>query len=160
MSAFQHLNLTPLHYYYSNPMKATQFVKISRKGSDWVANHDGVHDAILLPLAKAFEARRKSVQDTLKGKEMVTVWLFFPVVLLRNQLLALDPSKPEAKLDSRERISYVRKLDSDSLSGSYHLDFVVLRGLDNYIKCEVMAYAKGIADMCAGSPALFRGNAA
>ena len=44
--AFSHLELRDHHYYFREPKKATQFSKIVRKGSDWVANHEGIYDSL------------------------------------------------------------------------------------------------------------------
>lgn len=48
--AFTHLGLASSHYYFKSPNKTTQFSKVVRKGSDWVANHEGIYDSLFLPV--------------------------------------------------------------------------------------------------------------
>lgn len=140
--AFSHLQLRDHHYYFREQNKATQFSKIVRKGSEWSANHEGIYDSLVLPLAKLLEARRAEVLPSARGSDWRAVWLFFPMVVLRDHLFSFDLSGADRKLQRRERISFVRHLDAEKLKGHYLIDFLTYEALESYI-------SKDIADFCA-----------
>lgn len=156
---FEHFNLAPSHYYHREPVKTTQFVKVVRKGQEWVANHDGVHDALVLPLAKALESRKAEVkQGHPRPGDWASIWLFFPVVLVRNRLLVFDPDSPTS-LTERGRVSYVRALDMPPLQGSYLIDFVSFGYIKNYIETEVLSFTEAICELTKANPKGIRGDA-
>src|SRR5690606_27922330 len=72
---FVHLGLKDRHYYFGAPKKATQFAKVVRKGKDWVANHEGVYDSLVLPRAKALEFSKTDLGRYARS-ESKAVWLF------------------------------------------------------------------------------------
>lgn len=76
--AFSHLDLGQHHYYFCERNKATQFAKIVRKGSQWVANHDGIYDSLVLPLAKLLEIRRLDILRFARGPRTFFVGCFSP----------------------------------------------------------------------------------
>lgn len=155
---FQYFNLAEKHYYYADGHKATQFVKVVRKGSHWTANHDGIHDAIVLPLAKALEARKGQLpKQSHRAGEWCSIWLFFPIVLVRNRLLAHNP-KSSDPLKERGRITYVRGLDSQPLRGAYMIDFVRLANMASYVENEVLAFGSAVADLTKGNTSAVRGE--
>ena len=156
--AFLHLELAGAHYYFRDPRKATQFSKIVRKGSEWVANHDGIYDSLFLPLAKALEARKKAVQTHSQQGKGRTVWLFFPVVVLRDHLMTLDASDPKRELKRQGRVTFVRNLDSGTLKGDYLLDFVTYGHLQAYITDEVLRFAESVTSIGRSKPSLLRGD--
>lgn len=155
--AFTHLGLASSHYYFRSPSKTTQFSKVVRKGSDWVANHDGIYDSVFLPIAKAVEARLKSIGAN-NGGEWRFVWLIFPVVVLRDHLMVLTVNGQEKNLTERGRVTFVRNLDSDTLKGDYLVDFVTSRYLKNYLNDDVSQFACAVAELSISSPALVRGE--
>lgn len=155
--AFTHLGLASSHYYFQSPNKTTQFSKIVRKGSDWIANHDGIYDSVFLPIVKAVDARLKSIAAS-NGGEWRVVWLVFPVVVLRDHLMALSIKGQEKELAERGRVTFVRNLDSDTLKGDYLVDFVTFRYLKNYLNDDVSRFATAVAELSASSPALVRGD--
>lgn len=155
---FDFFGLTDKHYYYREASKATQFVKIVRKGGQWIANHDGVHDAIVLPLAKVLEARKSQFPKSGPGKDdWCSIWLFFPVVLIRSRLLAYIPDASPSLVE-RGRISYVRGLQSETLRGSYMIDFVRYAYLQNYIETEVQAFGAAVSDLATNKASAVRGE--
>lgn len=158
VTGFQYFSLADRHYYYSDKDKATQFVKVVRKGGQWTANHDGVHDAIVLPLAKALEARKGQFpKHAPRRSDWCSIWLFFPIVLVRNRLLAHNPDSP-APLTERGRVTYVRGLDSQPLHGSYMIDFVRLAYLPTYVEKEVLAFATAVSELATAKAAALRGE--
>lgn len=150
--AFAHLQLRDHHYYMREQKQATQFSKIVRKGSDWVANHEGIYDSLVLPLAKLLEVRRADVLPRARGRDWRAVWLFFPMVVLRDHLYALDVSSPARTLEQRGRISFVRNLDTDKLQGHYLLDFVTFSALDDFITREVHEFCAPIKRLVENDP--------
>ena len=155
---FEFFGLADKHYYYREASKATQFVKIVRKGKDWTANHDGVHDAIVLPLAKVLEFRKGQLPRSGPRKEdWCSIWLFFPIVLVRNRLLAYVPTATPS-LSERGRVSYVRGLQSESVRGSYMIDFVKYAHLQNYVEAEVQSFAAAVSELASTKGAAIRGE--
>jgi hypothetical protein len=149
---FIHLDLRHHHYYYSEPLKATQFSKIVRKGNDWSANHEGIYDALLLPLAKALECQRREVLKFATGPDWKYVWLLFPIVVLRDGLFTLDVSAAKRELQPKGRVSFVRHLESGNVKGFYLTDFVTFAHLDDFIQNEVQPFVAHIDKLCADEP--------
>lgn len=158
--AFEHLGLGGSHYYFKEQNKATQFSKIVRKGSNWVANHEGIYDSLFLPVAKALEARIKALPKPTQTGDWRTVWLFFPIVALRDHLMAMSVSGHEKSLQNRGRITFVRNLDSDLLKGEYLVDFVTSTHLQSYLENDVGSFAEAVAGLAHASPLLLRGDSA
>ena len=157
--AFKHLELAQHHYYFKEAAKATQFAKVVRKGSDWVANHDGIYDSVFLPLAKALDARRTTVPTLQKGSNSwAVIWLFFPLVVLRDNLLVLNAQDGGSTIERRGRVTFVRHMDADGMKGDYLVDFVTKPNLSTYIASEVMCFAEAVADIGRGSPSILRGD--
>ena len=151
--AFEHLGLKEHHYYLREPNKATQFSKIVRKGSEWTANHEGIYDSLVLPLAKLLEIRRA---DVLRHARSTTgsrsVWLFFPMVVVRDYLFGYNLSGPERHLSARSRVTFVRHLDSDKLKGRYMIDFVTYDGLTDFLRKDVSGFCSPITKLVEDSP--------
>jgi hypothetical protein len=155
---FEYFDLANKHYYYREKGKATQFAKVVRKGNKWTANHDGIHDAIVLPLAKVLDARRSQLpKHAPRAGEWCAIWLFFPMVLIRNRLLVHVPDSPSSLVE-RGRVTYVRGLESESLHGSYMIDFVKFAALQTYIQTEVLTFAAVVTELAATNAKAFRGE--
>jgi hypothetical protein len=103
-------------------------------------------------MAKLLEFRRAEVLKFARGPDWKSVWLFFPMVVLRDNLFTYDPSKIEPKLDKRGRVTFVRHLESGNLKGFYMTDFVIFDYLDNYIQKEVETFPGAIADILSSNP--------
>lgn len=155
--AFSHLKLASSHYYFKSPNKATQFSKVVRKGSDWVANHDGIYDSVFLPIAKATESRLASLKSRNSGEWRV-VWLIFPVVVLRDNLMALTVRDGEKILTGQGRVTFVRNLESDTLKGDYLVDFVTSSYFQEYLSKDIAGFASAVVELCVSSPSLVRGD--
>jgi hypothetical protein len=152
---FIHLNLRDEHYYYRDGLKATQFSKIVRKGSHWSANHEGIYDSVVLPLAKALECQRQDALARVSGPTWRYIWLFFPLVILRGGLLGIDVSKRPMEPKAAGRISFSRHLESTSVNGFYLIDFVTFEHLGSYIKNEIDPFAEHIVKLHKETPNLF-----
>lgn len=143
VDAFTRLGLGPSHYYYSTDLKATQFAKIIRKGSDWHANHDGIYDSFILPQVKALEQRRNEVAKSYTQGQWTSIWLFFNVIVLRDHLFVLDVNEPDALPVSTGRVSFVRHVKTADLDEHYLIDFVTEKYLIDYLK-EVAFFAETV----------------
>jgi len=142
----QYFNLSEKHYYFNEPNKATQFSKIYRKSSNWFANHEGIYDSLILPQAKLLESRKKEVVSFCRSGVWKGIWLFFPMVVLRDNLFTYDLSGPERLLQEKTRVSFVRQLDSSNLKGSYLTDFVTYNHLSDYICVDVARFSTAVLD--------------
>lgn len=143
---FRHFNLGENHYYFKEPNKATQFSKIYRKSSNWFANHEGIYDSLILPQAKLLEFRKKEVASFCRGRDWKGIWLFFPMVVLRDNLFSYDLSGPERQLKEKARVSFVRQLDSSNLKGSYLTDFVTYSHLSDYVCVDIAQFSTSVLD--------------
>jgi hypothetical protein len=123
-----------------------------RKGKDWVANHEGIYDSLILPMAKLMEFRKAEVLKFARWPDWKMVWLFFPMVVLRDHLFAYDPAGAEGKLDKRGRVTFVRHLESGNLNGFYMTDFVTFDYLEQYIQKEVAEFSGSIVDILSPNP--------
>lgn len=144
---FQHFNLSKHHYYFKEDNKATQFSKIYRKSSDWFANHEGIYDSLILPQAKLLESRKKDAISYCRGNTWKAIWLFFPMVVLRDHLFTYDLSGPERKLKEKSRVSFVRQLDSSNLKGAYLTDFVTYNYLTDYVCIDIALFSGSILEL-------------
>lgn len=144
--AFDFLSLAKDHYYYRQATKATQFARIVRKGSNWHANHDGVYDALILPLAKAaaFELGGLKRHDGQPAKP-VYIRLIFPIVVVRSHLYAYDLSSAAATIEPAPMVSFLRHIESGTLTGYHLTDFVTLDDLGRYITEDVGGFAAAVA---------------
>jgi hypothetical protein len=155
VAPFVHLGLRNKHYYFQESRKATQFSKIVRKGKDWTANHEGIYDSLILPIAKSLEFRKADALKFARGQDWKAIWLFFPMVVLRDHLFAYDLSDTERTLDNRGRVTFVRHLESGNLKGFYMIDFVTFGHLDQYVQNEVSVFSKAIAELLTTNPRVF-----
>ena len=158
--AFQHLQLAQHHYYYREDGKATQFAKVVRKGSDWVANHEGIYDSLILPMAKALEARKKAVKDSVQGSAWRAIWLFFPIVVLREGLFVMSADPSHRTPEERQRVSFIRELDSEVVRGHYLTDFVVAEHLKSFIANDIQSFVSQVVELAKARPRVVRGDEA
>lgn len=136
------------HYYLSEERKANHFTKVVRKGKDWVANHDGIYDSLILPIVKATAHRIKHHRKGIERSKANVAFLTIPCVVLPRSIAVIDTSDGNA-VSERDRVSFVRNFDSEVFHGELLLDFVNVAGLDTYIKAveafgqHVLAKLKG-----------------
>ena len=151
---FQYFNLKDNHYYFKELNKATQFSKIYKKSSKWFANHEGIYDSLILPQAKLLESRKENVTKFVRGSggEWKGIWLFFPMVVIRDNLFSYDLSGPERNLQKRDRVSFVRHLDSSNLKGSYLTDFTTFEYLTNFVCLDVCQFYNSVLDIVKNNP--------
>lgn len=125
------------HYYLNHDKKASQFTKVVRKGDKWVANHDGIYDSLILPIAKATAQRTKQHREVVSHYKNPVAFLTFPCVVLPRSLVVID-ALTENDLREADQVSFVRNFDSGPLQGEVLIDFVSTNGLAKHIEaCEL-----------------------
>jgi hypothetical protein len=132
LDGFFHLGFDKLHYSYLRDEKAVQFCRIDRKGGRWQANHDGLYDALFLPIAKAVTVRLAEVPKP-NQSEWAYIWLLFPMVVVRGPLFVVDSGKPNPVPEAQDWVSFSRELKAGKLSGTYTLDFVREEALQKFV---------------------------
>jgi hypothetical protein len=153
---FVHHKLAETHYYYREKNKTTQFAKIVSNGRDgWVANRDGVHDGLVLPLAKLLDFRRLDPIKFNGGGGWRYVWLYFPIVAVNNSLFLFDPSIDKQTVTETKRATYVRQIDSENIKGTYLIDFVAAAHIGDYVQLEVMNFANSLVEKIKVDPKVF-----
>lgn len=149
---FEYLDLKEKHYHYKTASKATQFAKIFRKGSDWLANHEGIYDSLILPLAKILEYRKKDAVKFRNNGHQKIIWLFFPAVVLKDQLYIFDTKLSANNITEEKRVSFVRDLDTSDIKGAYLVDFLTFDNIKHYVENDVEQFAKSISELVEESP--------
>ena len=140
------------HYYLAEEKKANHFTKVVRKGSNWVANHDGIYDSLILPIAKATAHRIRSHRKGMEHFRKEIVFLTFPCVVLERHPVVIDTSNNNS-ISERERVSFVRNFDSETLQGELLIDFVPVNGLGKYIE-EIGAFGRHVREKLTASRGL------
>ena len=150
LPAFRYLDLARYHYWFRSPNKAVQFAKIVREKNQWQAQHDGLYNALLLPLAKAITHRQRGFRS-IRGAMSLSI----PVVVLNSEIFEVDSSQEELTLRKVEHVSFFRKLDSASVKGEYLTEFVTLAGLRAFVSETAMSFVEQVARLVRSQPALF-----
>jgi hypothetical protein len=160
--AFQHLNLAPHHYYYSQDSKAVQFCTIARKGKSWEANHGGIYDAIFYPLVKSLLSRQLAIRGLHKdnGKDLIFddwkhISLFFPMVILNGDIYCVDSTAEDPQPIKTQHVTLTRELQAKSIKGKFIVDFVTLKGLKEFIELNINPFIEHIASATESSPNIF-----
>lgn len=143
VSAFVHLGLNLVHYYYSSSDKMVQFCRIVRQGKGWEANHGGVYDSILIPLVKALLARKEDIK-TLQHNQRLT-WLFFPLVVLSGRIYYVDSCNPEPTPVEVDHVTFTREIKSRSVKGKFAIDFVTRAGLQSFLDEKVLPFLEKVS---------------
>jgi hypothetical protein len=143
--AFMHLGLDKVHYCYSLPDKMVQFCRMVRQGKGWEANHGGVYDSILIPLIKAFLARREEVK-TFQHNQRLT-WLFFPLVVLSGKIYYVDSNSSSPVPEEVEHVSFIRELRSKTASGNFMVDFVTQAGLQEFLDKKLLSFLEHVSSV-------------
>ncbi len=149
VKAFAYFNIARYHYWFKIEQKAVQFAKIVRNKQKWEAQHDGLYNSILLPLAKALTQRAKAI------RQQKPLNLCFPIVVLKSPLYLIDSTKKPLQLEKVPHVSFFRRLDSSTVKGEYLVDFVALDGLADFIQQKVMPFVEQVATLARNEPKKF-----
>jgi len=147
-NAFKVLELNDYHHYFKCEQKAVQFCKIIRQGKDFKAQHDGIYDGIFLPLAKAFEAKRKEVQNNKYSTNIIS--LIYPVVILNSEVYNIDSKSP--KPEKKQYISFRREIKSKQLKGQFLIEFINKNALEKFYLNEVLPLVNRLIEIAENNP--------
>lgn len=137
--AFRHFKLDEIFPFHQSELKAVQFCKIVRKGKDWFAQHDGIYDSLFIPLIKSMEHFKKSDQSSGEWKQY---FIYFPIVVVNADLFTIDSHTEPVVNVKASHVSFVRDIHSNSLRGSYLVDFVSKDDLSSFIENHISAFAE------------------
>jgi hypothetical protein len=146
--AFKVLQLNDYHHYFKTEQKAVQFCKIIRQGKDFKAQHDGIYDGIFIPLAKAFEAKRKEVQNNTYSHNVIS--LIYPMVILNSEIYDIDSDSP--KPEEKQYISFKREIKSKQLKGQFLIEFINKRAIEEFYQNEVLPFANRLLEIAENNP--------
>lgn len=147
-SAFKVLQLNDYHHYFKTEQKAVQFCKIIRQGKDFKAQHDGIYDGIFLPLAKAFEIKRKDVQNYAYAHNIIS--LIYPAVILNSEIYDIDSEYPNPK--QKEYVSFKREIKSKQLKGQFLIEFIHKNAIEKFYQDEVLPLANRLKEIAEKNP--------
>jgi hypothetical protein len=150
VKAFSHFDLSHQHYWFTSDSKAVQFAKTVRNTNQWEAQHDGLYNAILMPLVKALTYRAKSLRSNSNP-----LHLCFPIVVLKSPIYVINSAKEPLELMSVAHVSFFRRLDSRSVKGEYIVDFVTLDGLTGLVNTNVLPFSEQVAALAQTDPRQF-----
>ncbi len=148
--AFTYFNAAQHHYWFKNNQKAVQFARIVRNKNRWDAQHNGIYNSLLIPLAKALRHRRAVL------RRYTPFAMCFPLVVLKSPLYLVDSETKPLAARKVTRVSFYRRLDSSTVKGDYIVDFVNADGLADFVDQKVMPFAKQLADDAKANPDKFR----
>jgi hypothetical protein len=148
VSGFEYLELAKYHYWFAREIKAVQLAKIVRNRDRWEAQHDGIYNALLLPLAKALTHR---IEENRKFTSMIN--LCFPVVVLKSPIYEIDTSIAPLVAKPVPHVSFHRRLDSKTVKGSFIFDFATLDGLADLVVNTITPFVEKVVALAQESPA-------
>jgi hypothetical protein len=149
VKAFAYFNVAQHHHWFKAEEKAVQFAKIVRNKKEWEAHHDGLYNAILMPLAKALTHRAKVI------RQHNPLNLCFPIVVLKSPIYLIDPAKKPLQVEKVPHVAFFRSLDSSTVKGEYLVDFVTLDGLAEFIRQKAMPFVEQVAALARSEPKKF-----
>jgi hypothetical protein len=147
---FQYLEIAKYHYWFRADQKAVQFAKIVRERDKWRAQHDGLYNGLLLPLAKAINYRR---QIAWQGHASVVIGV--PIVVSKSNLYEIDSGQLELIVTKKTHVSFLRSLQATNVKGAYIVDFVSFDGLKLYLEKTLMPFVVELAHHIKHYPNLF-----
>lgn len=139
------------HYWFKNNDKAVQLAKIVPNKDKWEAQHDGVYNSLLLPLAKALTHERRR-QETFRQPAFR---LCFPLVVLKAPIYRIIADVHPLVVERVPYISFYRKLDARSVKGDYITDFVTFEALPQLVNDHILPFVNSVAERYRANPRQF-----
>ena len=146
---FSHFGLADHHHWFKKETKAVQLAKIvrSKDRKGWEAQHDGIYNSLLLPLAKALTCRAKDLRSYTQP-----INLCFPVVVLKSPIYEINTSTKPLAARRVPHVSFYRRLDSKTVKGDYIVDFVTLDGLADFVTHTVTPFVEKVVSLAQQTP--------
>jgi len=148
LTGFQFLELAQHHYWFTKRSKVVQLAKIVRNKSRWEAQHDGIYNALLLPLAKALTYRLETLR-----KITSIINLCFPIVVLKSPIYEIDTCATPLAAIRVPHVSFYRRLDSKTVKGEFIVDFVTLDGLADFVCNTITPFVEKVIALAEADPA-------
>jgi len=135
------LDIESFHHYYRTRRLASQFCAVYRKGkgqeAHWVASHtvDGpgnLYEGMVLPLIKALEAAHREHTASWEPDpkvETINLQFYWPILVLSGPLWECFVGGARPRYRRVNRVQFVRRHESEKLSGVYRIDVVTETGL-------------------------------
>ena len=130
--AFFHLGFGEVYSSFSSEVKAVQFCRIDRKGSNWHANHGGLYDSMFYPMAKALTARKREVLKDHRRGEWRYFWFFVPVVVTSGDIFLVDSTEAEPVPEAKNYVTFKRDIQSEKVKGAFAVDFIRQSKFEQY----------------------------
>jgi hypothetical protein len=160
-SGFDRFGLASLHYYHGLGTKTVQFCRLVRKDRGWGVDQGGVYDSLVYPMAKALLARQKLFLPDWTPAEGAwrQIRIFVPLVVLAGPLFYIDSSSEERTPRQVTHATYGRRLEAETIQGTFTIDFVSFVGLTDFVTQKVEPFAQHVVAIAEkAGEALFSGK--
>ena len=131
-NAFFHLNFDEVHHSFVSRMKAVQFCRIERRGKNWRANHGGLYDSLIYPIAKAVTARKQEILEHNRPGGWRYFWLLVPIVVTSGDIFLVDSTASEPVPEAKHYVNFKREIQSENLKGTFAVDFIHQSELERF----------------------------
>jgi len=148
VTGFEYLELAQHHYWFTKDTKVVQLAKIVRNKDHWEAQHDGIYNALLLPLAKALTHR---IEENRKFTSMIN--LCFPIVVLKSPIYEIDTRAVPLVAKRVPYVSFYRRLASKTVKGHFIVDFVTLDSLADLVSHTITPFVEKVVSLAEANPA-------
>lgn len=127
-------------FHYNQQIKNTQYCSFSKKRgqkNEWMASHpDGLHDT-LNKLVDYTEYKIEGYEEWMKetsvwSREVFTT-LFFPVIILQNELIEVSENNGKVKIENKDHIIFDFNKYSDTKNG-FLIDVITESYLPEYLR--------------------------
>lgn len=127
-------------FHYNQLIKNTQYCSFSKKRgqkNEWMASHpDGLHDT-LNKLVDYSEHKNDGYEEWMKetsawSKQVFTT-LFYPVIILQNELIEVSENDGKVKIENKDHIIFDFNKYSDTKNG-FLIDIITESYLPEYLR--------------------------
>jgi hypothetical protein len=132
-----YLGLEKYHHYCQGRV-GTQFCTFTKKkGSEWMAVHEGSHFDSFKKLCEVVEYKiNKHFNEWVprnKEKEFVNVQMYLPVIVVQGELLDARLAKRSLAFRSADHIQFRRSVAQRAREANYQIDIIRERFLPRYV---------------------------
>jgi hypothetical protein len=145
--AFSHLGLDQHHYLRHQSYRAVQVAKVYRDRDKWVANNADIYKGTFLPVVKQMLYRRNGNARWIRAGWPNYVYLFFPIVVVNDNMFAVDALADPLNVRPITHIHYRRELDSATTSGVFGVDFVTRSHVLDFVINTVQPFIDQVCDL-------------
>lgn len=133
-----YVHMEKFHHYCRDRI-ATQFCSFAKKKSgenEWMAQHEGVHFDVFQKLCHKVDFYADEYFEilVLQNGEPVNIEIYYPLVVLQEDLIDARPSNQSLSLIKTDHIWYCRTAIHKGEATNYHIDVVTERYFPDYLK--------------------------